>query len=444
MSIWTEEQARAVLGKVVALSKADECTANLTATVSGNIRFALNKVTTSGVVDDVTLAVTSSFGKRVGVATINQFDDGSLERSVRRAEELARLAPENDEFMPAVDKQTYAQTPTYDESIAKLTPEYRAGVAAASIGPCRSAKLVAAGFLSDSVVMAAFANTKGNFGYQQATGFDYTCTVRTEDGTGSGWVGQNVRSVAEFDAKREIQTAIAKASRSSGARTLEPGKYPVILEPAAAAGLLAPLVFAFDARQADEGRSFLSKKGGGNRLGDTMFDARVSIHADPADAGVPVLPWDGEGVPRTRTAFVEKGRVTALQYSRYWAQQKKATPTANIGNVIVAGGSKSTAELIKSARKAVLVTRTYYIRMVDPQTLLLTGLTRDGTFYIENGAIQYPVKNFRFNESPVAMLNAVEEFGKPVRVADDEAPFPMMLPPMSLKEFTFTSLSDAV
>jgi len=444
VSIWTEARARALLGRVVALSKADECTVNLTASVLGNIRFALNKVTTSGVVDDVQLAVTSAFGKRVGIATINQFDDGSLERTVRRAEELARLAPDNDEFMPALDKQAYATTATFDEGIAQLAPDYRAGVAAASIAPCRAAGLVAAGFLSDSVVVSAFANSKGNFGYQRATGFDYTCTVRTQDGTGSGWVGRNVRSVAEFDAKREIQTAITKASGSSGARTLEPGKYPVILEPAAAAGLLTPLVFAFDARQADEGRSFLSKKGGGNRLGDQMFDQRVSIHVDPADAGVPVLPWDGEGLPRTRMAFVDKGRVTALQYSRYWAQQKKATPTANFGNVIVAGGDKSTADLIKSARRAVLVTRTYYIRMVDPQTLLLTGLTRDGTFYIENGAIQYPVKNFRFNESPVAMLNGVEELGRPVRVADDESPFAMMIPPMALKEFTFTSLSDAV
>lgn len=444
MSIWTEEKARAVLGKVVALSKADECTATLNGGVRGNIRFALNKVTTSGVVDDASLAVTVAFGKRVGVATINQFDDESLERVVRRAEELARLAPENDEFMPALDKQTYVRTPTYDESIARLTPEYRAGVAAASIAPCRANKLVAAGFLSDGAEMSAFANSKGNFGYQQATSFDYTCTVRTDDGTGSGWVGRNVRSASEFDAKKEIQVAMTKASGSSGARTLEPGKYPVILEPAAAAGLLTSLMFAFDARQADEGRSFLSKKGGGNRLGDKMFDERVSIYADPADVNVPVLPWDDEGLPRTRVTFIDKGKVAALQYSRYWAQQKKATPTAGIGNVIVAGGDKSTTDLIKSARKAVLITRTYYIRMVDPQTLLLTGLTRDGTFYIENGAIQYPVKNFRFNESPAAMLNGVEEFGKPVRVADDEAPFPMVIPPMLLKEFTFTSLSDAV
>ena len=444
MSIWTEDQSRAVLTKVVALSKADECTATLSGAIRRNIRFALNKVTTSGVNDDVSLVVQAAYGKRTGTATINQFDDESLQRVVRRAEELARLAPENDEFMPALARQTYTATPTYDSSVAAITPAYRAGVATASIGPCRAERLVAAGFLSDDVIVSAFANSKGNFGYQTATSFDYTCTVRTDDGSGSGWVGRNVGAVTQFDADAAIRIAIAKAKGSSGARTLEPGKYPVILEPAAAAGLISSMMFAFDARQADEGRSFLARKGGGNRLGEKIFDQRVSIYADPADRDVPVLPWDGEGLPRERQAFVDSGKVTSLQYSRYWAQQKKARPTAALGNVIVAGGQKSTEDLIKASHKAVLVTRTYYLRTVDPQTLLLTGLTRDGTFYIEDGKIAYPVKNFRFNESPVIMLNNIEELGKPVRVADDESPFPMMIPPMKLREFTFTSLSDAV
>ena len=444
MSIWSEEQARAVLAKVVALSKAEECTARLSGAVRGNIRFALNKVTTSGVVSDVDLVVEAAYGKRVGTATINQFDSESLERAVRRAEELARLAPENDEFMPALEKQTYASTSTFDASISSITPEFRAGVAARSIGPCRAERLVAAGFLTDEVVMSALANSKGNFGYQKASTLDYTCTVRTEDGSGSGWVGHNVGAVARFDAEAAIRTGIAKAKGSSGAKALEPGKYTVILEPAAAAGLITPMMFAFDARQADEGRSFLAKKGGGNRLGEKVFDERVSIYADPADADVPVLPWDREGLPRERVALVDKGKVTALQYSRYWAQQKKAKASGAPGNIIMAGGQKSTAELIKSAAKAILVTRTYYIRMVDPQTLLLTGLTRDGTFYVENGEIAYPIKNFRFNESPVIMLNNIEELGKPVRVGGDESPFRMMIPPMTLREFTFTSLSDAV
>ena len=194
MSILTEAQAKAILDKVIALSTADECTASLTGSVDGNIRFALNNVSTSGIVSNTDLAVQVAFGKRVGVATINEFDDGALERVVRRAEDLARLAPENPEFMPAVEKQTYTPSATFSESTAAITPEFRAQVAADSIAPCKAEKLIAAGFLEDGQSFVAFANSKGNFGYQKATGFNYTCTVRTEDGRGSGWVGRNLKT----------------------------------------------------------------------------------------------------------------------------------------------------------------------------------------------------------------------------------------------------------
>jgi predicted Zn-dependent protease len=444
MSILTEEQAKVILDKVLALSKADECTAQLSGSISGNIRFALNNVSTAGIVDNTDLAVQVAFGKRVGVATINEFDDGALERVVRRAEDLARLAPENPEFVPAVEKQTYKASQTFSEATAAITPEYRAQVAADSIGPCRAEKLIAAGFLEDGQSFVAFANSKGNFGYQKATNLDYTCTVRTEDARGSGWVGRNLQDATPFKAGQDVRTAMRKASESAEAKALEPGKYTVILEPAAAAGLISFMMNFFDARQADEGRSFLSKKGGGNKIGEQVYDPRVNISADPWHPEAPVMPWDDEGLPREKTSVVENGKVVNLEYSRYWAQKQGKRATGVAGNLLMSGGTKSTAELVKSTQKGILVTRTWYIRMVDPQTVLLTGLTRDGTFYIENGEIKYPVKNFRFNESPVIMLNNIEELGKPVRVAGDESSFVMMIPPMKLRDFTFTSLSDAV
>lgn len=444
MSIFNEAEARAILDKVIALSQADECTAQLTGSINGNIRFALNNVSTSGVVDDADLVVQVAYGKKTGVATINQFDDASLERVVRRAEDLAKLAPENPELMPAVEKQTFRPSNTFIASTAAITPEYRAKVAADSIAPCKAENLVAAGFLEDGQSFVAFANSKGNFGYQKASGLDYTCTVRTEDGRGSGWVGRDLGDVDKFDAGSDIRTAIRKASASADAKALEPGKYTVILEPAAAVGLINFMLFNFDARQADEGRSFLSKKGGGNKLGEQVFDPRVNFHADPWDADVPAMPWDGEGLAREKMDFVKDGKVVALNYSRYWAKKSGKRAVGTPGNVIMSGGDKSTADLVRGTQKGILVTRTWYIRMVDPQTVLLTGLTRDGTFYIENGEIKYPVKNFRFNESPVIMLNNIEELGKPIRVQGDESPFAMMMPPMKLRDFTFTSLSDAV
>lgn len=444
MSIFTEAEARTILEKVVKLSKADECTATLSGSINGNIRFALNNVSTSGIVDDADLAVQVAFGSRVGVATINEFDDAALERVVRRAEDLARLAPENPEFMPAIEKQSYKPSNTFSEATAAITPEYRAKVASDSIAPCRAGKLTAAGFLEDGQSFVAFANSKGNFGYQRATNFDYTCTVRTDDGRGSGWVGRNLKNADEFKVDSDVRTAMRKATESAEAKALEPGKYTVILEPAAAAGLISFMMNFFDARQADEGRSFLSKKGGGNKLGEQVYDPRVNIVADPWDERAPVMPWDGEGLPREKMAVVENGKVAALRYSRYWAKKQGKRAVGTPGNLLMSGGDKSTAELIKGTQKGILVTRTWYIRLVDPQTVLLTGLTRDGTFYIENGVIKHPVKNFRFNESPVIMLNNIEELGKPVRVAGDESSFVMMIPPMKLRDFTFTSLSDAV
>ncbi|KGM51365.1 peptidase C69 [Lysobacter concretionis Ko07 = DSM 16239] len=444
MSIFTEQEAKAILDKVIALSRADECTATLSGSLDGNIRFALNNVSTSGMVGNAELAVQVAFGKRVGSATINEFDDAALERVVRRAEDLARLAPENPEFMPAIGKQAYTASPTFSESTAAIDPEFRARVAADSILPCRDNGLIAAGFLNDGKSFFATANSNGNFGYQQATSFNYTCTVRTEDGRGSGWVGRSLKDAADFRAGQDIQIAMRKATESAAAKALEPGKYTVILEPAAAAGLISFMMNFFDARTADEGRSFLSKKGGGNKLGEQVFDPRVSIIADPRDPEAAVLPWDGEGMPRDRVAIIENGRIANLGYSRYWAQKQGKTATARPGNLLMSGGEKSTAELVRETQKGILVTRTWYIRMVDPQTVLLTGLTRDGTFYIENGQIKHPVKNFRFNESPVIMLNNIDELGKPVRVGGDESRFVMRIPPMRLRDFTFTSLSDAV
>ena len=440
----TREEAKSICDKVMSFSKADECNVQIGGSRTGNIRFARNAVSTSGVVADTQLVVALAFGKKQGIATINEFDDKSLEKVVRRAEDLARLAPENPEFMPAVGKQIYKETPTFVQKTADIDPEFRAQVAAYSIEACRKKNLVAAGFFTDVTSFSTIANSNGVFGYQRETGLDFTCTVRTEDGRGSGWVKRSIGDANRFDAREAADVAIEKALRSMEAKALEPGRYTVILEPAATSDLICNMLGGFDARSADEGRSFLSKKGGGNRLGEKLFDEQVNIWADPWNPDVAVLPWDGSMLPRERTEVIKNGRVNSLEYSRYWAQKQKVAMRAGHGNMIMGGTDKTTAELIASTKKGILVTRTWYIRMVDPQSVLLTGLTRDGTFYIENGKIMYPVKNFRFNESPVTMLNNIEEIGKPVVIAGDEVPYQMLIPPMKVRDFNFTSLSDAV
>jgi predicted Zn-dependent protease len=445
MKILDQQEARRITDRVMAFTRADECTVTLTGSRTGNIRYARNNVSTAGLVDDARLSVSVAYGKRQGTAAINEFDDKSLEKVVRRAEDLARLAPENPEFMPAVGKQAYKASATFSAQTAAIDPGFRAQAAAYSIEASRQHKLVCAGFFTDRTSFETIANSNGVFGHQQATSLDFTCTVRTEDGRGSGWVKRSAGDVALFDPREASDVAIEKALRSVDARALEPGRYTVILEPAATSDLIGYMLSGFDARQADEGRSFLSKKGGGNRLGEKLFDQQVNIWSDPWDKDVAVLPWDSATMlPRERMAMVRDGRVAALDYSLYWAKKQGVRPVGSPGNMIMAGTGKSTAELIANTKKGVLVTRTWYIRLVDPQSVLLTGLTRDGTFYIENGKIKHPIKNFRFNESPVTMLNNIEEIGKPQVIAGDEVQYSMLIPPMKVRDFNFTSLSDAV
>jgi len=444
MTLLTQDQTKRICERVLSLSKADECIVSINGKRNGNIRFARNAVSTAGLIDDTSITVRVAYGKRQGTATINEFDDKSLEKVVRRAEDLARLAPENPEFMPAVAKAPFKASNTFVQKTADIDPEIRAQAAAYSIEACRKKGLVAAGFLLDTTSFETIANSNGVFGHQAATSLDFTCTIRTEDGRGSGWVKRSARDLARFDPREAADVAIEKALRSVDAKALEPGRYTVILEPAATSDLLNYMMNGFDARRADEGRSFLSKAGGKNRLGDKLFDQQVNIWADPWDPNVPVLPWDDNMLPRERQELIKDGRINALDYSLFWAKQKNQRAVGSPGNVIMGGTNKSTAELIANTKKGVLVTRTWYIRMVDPQSVLLTGLTRDGTFYIENGKIKHPIKNFRFNESPVTMLNNIEEIGMPVVLGGDEGPNPMMIPAMKVRDFNFTSLSDAV
>ncbi|NML66020.1 TldD/PmbA family protein [Hymenobacter sp. RP-2-7] len=444
MAILSQTEAQDILKKVIGYSTADECEATLSGTLEGNVRSARNSISTSGATDNVSLAVTSYFGKKQGTATCNQFDDATLKRCVQRAEEIARLAPDSPEHMPLLGPQQYLSSPqSFAQSTAAITPDYRARQMGASMDYCTSKKLTSAGFLNDRAGFVAKRNSKGLEAYQRLTNADFSVTVRTPDGTGSGYAATDYTDVKNFDAARLTAVAAGKASSSVGAKAIEPGKYTVILEPNALvsnsdASLLGALMRSFDARSADEGRSFLSKKGGGNRKGEKLFDERITVYSDPTNAEVPDLTFAGDGRPQQRTTWIEKGVVKNMYTSRYWAQKSGIPDLPPPGGFIMEGGTQSTADLIKGTQKGILVTRLWYIRPVDPQTLLYTGLTRDGTFYIENGAIKFPIKNFRFNESPVIMLNNVEAIGRPVRLAGN------LVPPLKIRDFTFTSLSDAV
>ncbi|MEJ2006094.1 MAG: TldD/PmbA family protein, partial [Cyclobacteriaceae bacterium] len=341
MAIYSKEEARQILEKALGYSRADSCEISLSGGESGNIRYARNTVSTSGYRSNRSMSVTSSFGKKSGTATIDEFDDASLEKVIRRSEELARLSPENPEFMEPLGPQEYLESPTYAESTASITPDYRAGVAASSIEPAAAKDVTAAGFLNDSSGFSALMNSNGLFAYNRATNADFTVTMRTNDGTGSGWVTRDVNDINKFDASEASAIAIDKALMSRNARAIEPGKYTVIMEPAAAASLLGNMIGSFNARTADEGRSFMSREGGGTKLGEKIVDERVNLWSDPQHPDVPGLPRNGEGMPLKKMNWIENGVVKNLAYSRDWAREKGVDPVPFPSNFIMQGGDAS-------------------------------------------------------------------------------------------------------
>ncbi len=264
----TKAEVQTLLKKVLAFSKADECEVNLTGTDGGNIRYALSSVSTSGGISKKTLVVSSAFGKKEGSSIVSEMDDAALERAVRRSEELARLAPENPDYMSLLGPQQYPESKMYVPATAAITPKQRADAVADSLKIADAANLNAAGFYDNSTGFTAMMNSKGLFAYNTFTNVSFNVTLRTQDGKGSGYANRGFNDVNKLDVAAATRIAAQKATASGAAKAIEPGKYTVILEPEAAVTLIQNMMRQFDARSADEGRSFMSKPGGLTRLGE--------------------------------------------------------------------------------------------------------------------------------------------------------------------------------
>ncbi len=441
----TRDQAEAFVKKVVKLSKADSIAVNVSGGYNGNIRFAANRVSTSGGVSNSQLVVQSGYGPKHAVVTTGDFSDAGIERAVRQSEAIAKLAPDDPEDMPLLPPQTYQNVNAWFDSTANLTPAERAAAAHTAIDAAKSAgDLAAAGFIIEGMNYDANGSNTGLFNYFPSTSANYQLTVRTNDGTGSGWAAADHPDWKQIDFKNVSDRAIQKARASKNPVAIEPGRYTVILEPQAVADLVQLLAFSLDARSADEGRSPFSKTGGGTKIGEKIVDSRVTLLSDPADPQLLGVPYTGDGLPLGREVWIENGVLKQLQYSRFWAQKQKARPNGGLGAVKMVGGDSTREQMIASTERGVLVTRLWYLRQVDPRTILYTGLTRDGTYLIEGGKITKAVKNFRFNESPLFMLNNLEMLGRAERVAGTEAGGNVVFPTIKVKDFNFTSLSDAV
>lgn len=444
-AILSREEAQAIVERVVKMSKADAINVTLGTNHTSNVRFADNQMSTAGATTDAGVAVQSSFGPKHAVVTTNDLSEASLRRCVEQSEVLARLAPDDPEAMPELEPQRYAAVEAYRDTTAAIGAAERAQAALTALAPARKAgDIKAAGYLVVGAGCNAIGNNKGMYAYHRSTSVNYTLTVRTTDGTGSGWAGADHPDWRQIDFEAVSLRAIDKARRSAKPQAIEPGRYTVILEPQAVGDLAQLVAFYADARQADEGRSPFSKQGGGNKVGEQIVDSRISIWSDPADPQLLAQPFDGEGFPIARQVWVENGKLNQLQYSRFWARKQGKVPTGGATSLKMSGGPATMDEMIRSTERGILVTRLWYLREVDPRTILYTGLTRDGTFLIEEGRISRPISNLRFNESPLFMLNNLEMLGPTERLAGTEAGGAVAMPAIKVRDFNFTSLSEAV
>lgn len=454
----TLNEAKELSGRIIALSKADECDVTLLDDVSSHTRFAANDVTTSGISRNVTITITSRGGSKSGTATTNETDPEALKKTVARSEELMAVAPVDPEFVEGLGPQQYQPVDgAWHEETSKAGAAERSAGVRAALEAARGKSLEASGFFETETVGAAIANKKGLFGFHRSTRASWSATMRTADGTGSGWAGFGSPRFSEIRAPELVARAAAKATTAGSPRPLEPGRYTVILEPQAVADLLGNLGFSLSARTADEGRSYFSKPGGGNRIGETLFSESVSLASDPFDARIPARPWVGGGggfggggggfgggggsiwgLPARRVPWIEKGILKHLSVDRYWAKKTSQEPVPFSGSLVMQGGTGSADDLVAKTERGLLVTRFWYIRSVNPQTLQLTGLTRDGVWLVEGGKIVGPVNNFRFNESPANLLKNVEAMSAAVSTGA------MVVPAIKARDFNFSSKSDAV
>lgn len=377
-------------------------------------------------------------------ATTNKTDEESLRRVVAAAMGLARNQPENPDLLPMLGAQKYQKVSHYFASTVSATPQDRARAVTRVCKMAEEGKQTAAGIFTTGYVRNLLANSKGLSARHDHTRAEFSVTILEENS--SGWAKSNSADILNIDPDALFESASEKATGSRKPRSLEPGHYTAILEPAAALDFVGSIFYDFAGTAILDKRSCLNE-----RMGKKIFGENITLWDDvyhPLQVGP---PWDGEGLPRQKVLLVDRGVPKNLVYSRATAKKMKAKPTGHgftlpneYGeapmNLVFSGGDNSVDEMIRSTERGILVTRFWYIREVDPYEKVLTGMTRDGTFLVENGRVAGGIRNFRFNQSIIEALAKVEMLGPAVRATGEES-FEMVVPPMKIRDFHFSEVT---
>ena len=430
--------AVARLGKI---SGADETEVHLDETIEALTRFANNAIHQNVAEHGITVSVRTVVDGRTARATTNRLDQDSLRTAVESSLQLAHSQPRNRNLLPMPGKQHYLPVQRFSSETAALSAEARArAVKQASDLAIRKGQ-VAAGIFSSGQSQMALGNSRGLFVTHRQTHAEFSITIQNDPA--ASWAKSNSGDVRKIDPQALAKRASEKASMAKDAKELPPGKYTVILEPAAVLDLVGFLFYDFAATALEDQRSCLNK-----RMGKQLFGKNISIVDDvyhPFQLGA---PFDGEGMPRQRVSLVEKGVPKNLVYSRASAKKARKKPTGHgFGlpneygeapmNLVFGGGNSSVDKMVASTERGLLVTRVWYIREVDPYEKVMTGMTRDGLFLVENGKVTTAVRNFRFNQSLIDLLQNVQELGPSVRTTAEEA-FEMVVPAMKVTGFHLT------
>lgn len=432
----SREEFQFIAELVLKCSTADHTLVTVHDQDGGTTRFANNQVIQNVNTRRGGVSVSVAFGARQGTATTTDFTAGSLRETVKRAEALARVSPEDPEYLPPVGRQTYHPCPTVRSETAKAGPAVRLEYANEAISQCRMENMSAAGIVSSSRASVGVAAGTGLLAFEERTEARFSITVQAGDAT--GWASAAHRSIDRLKVQERTLSAIHKATLGAEPQELPPGQYRVILEPAAVAGLWSWIIGMLDAKSYLKGTSPFAGK-----LQRRMLDGRLALDNCPGHADLFGVGFTAEGLTSPASSWMHHGVLQQLVYDRFTAaaQQVSPIPTIEAPCLSMEGSSVSSlAELIKSTDRAILVTNFWYLRTVNPTDLTVTGMTRDGTFLVDHGEIVSAVKNFRFHESPLRAFQCVEAWTAPMEAVTSETG-KMLVPAVVLPEFHFSSVT---
>ena len=441
-SFLTQAEALSLIDFAIAQSQADGVFISLSASETALSRFSENQISQNVRKNTFSLTVTSYFGKRSASASTTELNRDAISQTLRRAENLAQIAPEDPEWVELLPEQNYGnRIPAFDKATAAISPLKKGEIIQQVCSLSKDAGVNGSGTLSFQISLNAIGNSVGLRGCDRTTVADFSYTARIDNG--SSWNRCSAWSIEQLPIVELTKKVIDRAIASRNPQSIEPGDYTVVFEPAAFASLLPWVIWNLDARAADEGRSFMSRndddgKAIGNKVGEQLFNPIVEVQRNPAHPLLQGGRFFGNGLSNQPLEIIKDGIPQTLAYSRYWAKEQGEEPTGAMYPIVMTGSDTSVADLIASTERGILVTRAWYVRYVNPRTLEVTGMTRDGTFLIENGKISYPIKNLRFNQCLPEMLKNIVEVSQAKRCGGN------VIPGCKVENFHFSSITDSI